>query len=165
MATKEHALGISKVLGELDRKNYNLWDKLTPEEQKGFSSFITLWWMAGTTNQRQLVFLNEIVNMSIFKISEDKEESYRLKDKEELMMKLLAICSSGKKEKYTWINYKLKHKKSKRSVELIAEHYGMSLKDAEDTLRLFSPEEIMELAELHGFQKDELKLLKKEVGA
>jgi hypothetical protein len=156
MAIKEHALDIFKVLGELDRKNYNLWDKLTPEEQKGFSPLIAMRWMAGTTDQRQLVFLNEIVNMAVFNIGDHKE----------LLMKLLAVCSSGETKRYSWINYQLKGaKKSKLSVNLIAEHYGMSLKDAEDTLRLFLPEEIMELGEAAGLQKDELKLLKKEVGA
>jgi len=155
-ATKEHALDIFKVLGELDRKNYNLWDKLTPEEQKGFSPLIAMRWMAGTTDQRQLVFLNEIVNMTVFNIGAHKE----------LLMKLLAVCSSGETKRYSWINFKVGGaKKSKRSVELISEHYGMSLKDAEDTLRLFSPEELMFLGEAAGLQKEELKLLKKEVGA
>jgi len=153
---KEHTLDIFKVLGELDRKNYNLWDKLTPEEQKGFSPLIAMRWMAGTTDQRQLVFLNEIVNMTVFNIGARKE----------LLMKLLAVCSSGETKRYSWINFKVSGaKKSKRSVELISEHYGMSLKDAEDTFRLFSPEEIMFLGEAAGLQKDELKLLKKEVGA
>jgi len=168
MAAKEYALDIFKVLGELDRKNFYLWDKLTPEEQKGFSPLIALRWMAGIEDQRQIIFLNEIVNMSIFNITTKNSAGQETYDKDflkEMMMKLLAVCSSGKTQRYSWVNYKFTNSKKKIAVGLISEHYGMSLKDAEDTVKLFSPGEILELAEAAGFQKDEIKLLKKEVGA
>lgn len=153
---KERALDIFMLLGEIDKKNYNLWDSLSEEQKKEFSPLVTMRWMAGTTDQRQIIFLNEVVNLAVFNISNHAE----------LMMKLLTVCSSGAKKRYTWINYKMSSaKKNKKAVELIAEHYQMSLKEAEDTARLFSPEEIMELGEAQGLQKDELKLLKKEAGA
>jgi hypothetical protein len=96
------------------------------------------------------------VNTSVFNIPDHRE----------LLMKLLTVCSSGSKKRYSWINYKLSgSKKNKKAIELIADHYQMSLKDAEDSSRLFSPEEIMELAEVQGLQKEEIKLLKKECGA
>jgi hypothetical protein len=152
--TKERALDIFMLLGELDKKNYNIWDSLGEDQKKEFSALVTMRWMAGTTDQRQLIMLNEIVNLTVFNLPEHRE----------LLMKLLAVCSSGEKKRYSWINYKVgSSKKNKRSVELIAEHYGMSMKDAEDSLRLFSVSEIIELGEMHGLQKDEMKLLKKEV--
>lgn len=153
---KERALDIFWLLGEIDRKNYQIWDKLTDEQKKEFSALITMRWMAGTTDQRQVIFLNEIVNLAVFNLPDHKE----------LLLKLLMVCSDGRPKRYQWINYKMTSaRKNKRSVELIAEHYHMSLKEAEDTVRLFSPTEIMELGELHGLQKEELKDLKKEVGA
>jgi len=151
---KERALDIFMLLGEIDKKNYKLWDSLSDDQKKEFSPLVTMRWMAGTTDQRQIIFLNEVVNLAVFSLPEHKE----------LFLKLLTVCSSGDKKRYTWINYKTGGtKKSKKSVELIAEHYHMSLKEAEDTVRLFSADEIMELGEAHGLQKDELKLLKKEV--
>jgi hypothetical protein len=152
---KERALDIFMLLGEIDKKNYKLWDSLSDDQKKEFSPLVTMRWMAGTTDQRQIIFLNEVVNLAVFSLPEHKE----------LFLKLLTVCSSGDKKRYTWINYKTGGtKKSKKSVELIAEHYHMSLKEAEDTARLFSGDEIMELGEAHGLQKDELKLLKKEIG-
>jgi hypothetical protein len=154
MAAKERALDIFMLLGELDKKNYYIWDALSEDQQKEFSALVTMRWMAGTTDQRQLIMLNEIVNTSVFS----------LPDRRELMMKLLAVCSSGDKKRYSWINYKLSSaKKNKMAIQLISEHYGMSIKDAEDTLRLFSADEIMELGEACGLQKEELQLLKKEI--
>lgn len=152
---KERALDIFFLLGEIDRKNYSIWDSLTEDQRKEFSPLVTMRWMSGTTDQRQLVFLNEIVNTSIFNLGDHKE----------LLLKLLTICTSSNKQRYSWINYKSSgSKKNKLSVELISTHYQMSLKDAEDSFRLFSKEEIMELGEIQGFQKEELKLLKKELG-
>src|SRR5574343_300988 len=113
-------------------------------------------WMAGTTDQRQIIFLNEIINLAVFNLPEHKE----------LLLKLLTVCSSGKPKRYQWVNYKLTStKKNKKSIELVSEHYRISLKEAEDAVKLFTPAELMEMAELQGFQKDELKELKKEVGS
>lgn len=154
--SKTRALDIFTLLGEIDRKNYGLWDTLSEEQKKEFSALVAMRWMAGTTDQRQIIFLNEIVNTAVFNIGDHKE----------LLLKLLTVCASGGKRRYTWINFKVGgSKKIKRSVELVAEHYHMSNKEAEDTARLFSPQELMELGELQGLQKDELKELKKEVGA
>ena len=156
MSAKERSLDIFVLLGEIDKKNYNLWDSLSEDQKKEFSPLVTMRWMAGTTDERQIIFLNEIVNTAVFNLGDHRE----------FLLKLLTVCSSGDKRRYTWINYRLTSSvKNKRSIQLIADHYQMSLKDAEDTARLFSPLEIMELAEASGMQKDELKLLKKECGA
>ena len=151
---KERALDVFMLLGEIDRKNYGLWDTLSEEQKKEFSPLVTMRWMAGTTDQRQIIFLNEIVNMAVFNIGEHKE----------LLLKLLMVCSSGNKQRYNWINYKLGGtKKAKRAVELVADQYHMSLKEAADAIKLFSPQELMDLGEAHGLQKDELKDLLKEI--
>ena len=34
MAAKERALDIFQLLGDIDKKNYGLWDKLTDEQKK-----------------------------------------------------------------------------------------------------------------------------------
>ncbi len=112
-------------------------------------------WMSGTTDQRQIVFLNEVLNVVMFPLGSKKE----------LLLKLMMVCSSGNKKRYSWISYKTGEKKKKKSVELIASHYNLSLREAEDTLKLFSVEEILELGESYGMQKDELKDLKKEMNA
>ena len=84
-------------------------------------------------------------------------------DKKEFLLKLLAVCSNGTPKRYQWINYKVGgSKKLKKSVELIATHYRLGPKEAEDTRRLFNESELVELAEAEGWQKDEIKELQKE---
>ena len=153
---KERALDIFALLGDIDRKKYDLWEGFTDEQKKEFSPLVTMRWMAGTTSPLQMIMLNELVNVTLFNIGGDHKE---------FMLKLLTVCSDGNQKRYTWSNYKTSGSKKKQSVELIATHYNLSLKEAEDSLKLFTPEEIMELGEIHGLQKDELKALKKEVGA
>jgi hypothetical protein len=147
---KVRSLDIFTLLDQVDRKNYSIWDSLTDEQKKEFSPLVTLRWMAGCTDPVQLIFLNEIVNPTVFNMGEHKE----------FLLKLLTVCSNGKPKRYQWINYKLGgSKKMKKSVELVMNHYRLSPKEAEDTRRLFSDEEILELAEAQGLQKDEIKEL------
>lgn len=45
----------------------------------------------------------------------------------------------------------------------MAEQYNLSIKDATDARKLFSKEEILQLAEFQGYQKEEIADLKKEL--
>jgi hypothetical protein len=151
---KKRALDIFHLMSEIDRKKYDIWDHLTDDQKKEFSPLVTMRWMAGTTDERQIVFLNEIVNLAVFNLPEHKE----------FMLKLLTVCSSGSTKRYSWINYKLTSAvKRKLAVQLVATHYNFSLKEAEDSVQLFSADELLELAEAQGWQKDDVKALKKEL--
>lgn len=151
---RERALDIFPLLERIDRKDYGIWSSLNEAQRKEFSALIVMRWMAGTTDPMQLIFLNELVNVLVFS----------LPNHDELMLKLLTVCSNGQRKRYNWVQYKVVgSKKVKRSIELIASHYGLSIEEAEDSRRLFSDEEIMTLAEMAGLQKDEITELKKEL--
>jgi len=152
---KERALDVFQLLSQIDGKDYGIWDRLTEEQRKELSPLVVMRWMAGMSDPVQLIFLNEIVNTSVFQLGDAHKE---------FLLKLLTVCSNGKSKRYSWVQYKVAGgKKSKRSVELIAEHYRLSIKEAEDSRPLFSADEILELAELQGLQKDEISELKKEL--
>lgn len=152
---KERALDVFELLGKIDRKDYEIWEKLSEEQKKEFSALVTMRWMAGTTDPYQLVMLNEIVNTSVFQLGEAHKE---------FLLKLLTVCSNGSSKRYAWVPYKIGGgKKQKRVIELIAAQYKLSHKDAEESRKLFTDAEILELAEIHGLQKDEIQELKKEL--
>ena len=154
MSDKERKLDIFMVLSEIDKKNFNLWDSLSEDQRKEFSPLVAMRWMSGTNDPKQIIFLNELVNTSVFDLGSHKE----------LLLKLMTVSSSGSPKRYQWINYKLSSaKKQKMSIGLIAEHYRVSFREAEDIQKLLSKEEIYELGEIHGLQKEELKNLKKEL--
>lgn len=152
---KERSLDVFDLLSKIDRKDYEIWDNLNEEQKKEFAPLVVMRWMAGCGDPVQLIFLNEIVNTSVFQLGDHKE----------LLLKLLTVCSNGKSKRYSWINYKVSNgsKKSKKVNELIATHYHMSLKEADEARPLFSEQEILELAEMHGLQKEEIAEIKKEL--
>lgn len=152
---KERALDVFQLLGQLDKKDYQIWSNLKEDQKKEFSALVTMRWMTGTSSAYQLVLLNELVNTTVFAMPEHKE----------LMMKLLAVCSDGTPKRYGWVNYKMAggSKKVKLAVKLVATRYGLNDADAQDTLKHFNQEELIEMAESLGWQKDEISDLKKEL--
>ena len=151
---KERALDVFQLLGQIDKKDYDIWDRLTDEQKKELSPLVVMRWMAGTTEPIQLIFLNEIVNTSVFQLGDAHKE---------FLLKLLTVCSNGKQKRYSWVPYKVAGRGSKKIIDLIATHYRISPKEAEDSRRLFSNEEIMTLAEIQGLQKEEINDIKKEL--
>lgn len=151
---KERALDVFQLLGRLDKKDYHVWETLNEDQKKEFSAFVTMRWMTGTSSAYQLVLLNELVNTTVFSLPDNKE----------LLMKLLAVCSDGSSKRYQWINYKTGgKKKSGIGVKLISAVYNIPEHEAEDTIKHFSPEELVQMAENQGWQKDEVKELQKEL--
>lgn len=154
MAVKERKLDIFQLLEQIDRKERRLWEVLSDEQRKEFSPLMTLRWMCGTTDARQLKWLNKLVNPYVFELGDQKEA---------LLGQMIA-CGSGSKKRYTWPPYKQgSSRKNPLTIQLIRDHYRMSPSEAEDALRLFSTEELFELADEQGWQKDEIAALKKEL--
>ena len=152
---KERALDVFQLLSRIDAKDYEIWETLTEEQRKEFSPLVVMRWMAGMYDPVQLIFLNEIVNPSVFALGEANKD---------FLLKLLTVCSNGRPKRYAWVKYNVASKrKSRRALDLVAAHYRLSLREAEDSLPLFSTAELLELAEIHGLQKDEVTELKKEL--
>lgn len=144
---KEKALDIFALFGELDRKNFDLWETWTEEQRKEFSPFMTLRWLAGTHEPEQLVKLGDIACACLFEFS----------DKKELMLKVLTACTASGPKRYKWMPPKGAAKSSSKMLELVAETYGMPQRHARDLMSLFSKDELTELGRAAGMQDDEVK--------
>jgi hypothetical protein len=147
----QHKLDIFKTLKNINSKNANYWDELTDEEKKGFYPIVIIQWMSGTKDPAQIYFLNCFVNQYIFQFYKHPE----------LLYHLMCVCSAGTKERPVW-RKKKKSSKFPKSVLVIQRYFGYNKRHAEDALKCLSGNDIMEFAEELGYQKEELKLLKKE---
>lgn len=157
MATKpvKYALDIFDILGKLSMGNTELYQTLTEEEQKSISPLVLMRWMSGTSDLRQIVFLNEFVNPFLFSIGANNKE---------LMVKLLAIASSKQPHRYHWKGIKKKEgKESTLGLKVLKEFYEYSTREAREVIRHLTKEDITEMAEKLGWQADELKKLKKDL--
>lgn len=145
-------LDIFDLLKKINSGDLHIWEKLTEEERKSISPYIVSQWMFGTSNQVQIIFLNELVNPFIWSFSKHPH----------LLLKLMACCGTGSFQKFTWIPFTKKKKEASLSTKVLQEYYNYSEKTARQQLHLLTFEDILEMAEELGWQKDELTKLKKE---
>jgi hypothetical protein len=152
MAT-ERKLDLFWLLGELNKKNYELWDKLDDDQKKEISFYTLTMWLASTNDFEQLYDLGTIGASYVFELNKHPQ----------LMLLLLTSCTTKTNKRYTWLAPKNIKSGDKNAISLIADVYRTSLKEAKDLLPLFSSKEILELAEYQGWQPDEIKQLKKSL--
>ena len=145
-------LDIFKVLGDLSSGDHLTYRKLSDEEKKGFAPLVVMRWMTGTSDQRQIVAINSFANKYIFPLGKHPE----------LLAQLLAACSSKTSRRYNWVGIKSSKKKTlaRLVVQEYLEYSSLEMKKLEV---LPSNDEILEMAELLGWQKDEIAKLKKEL--
>lgn len=151
-AKREFALDIFELLGKLSANDLHIWETLTDEQKKAFSALVTMRWMSGTSNQGQIVALNELVNTRVFNLA----------GHEELMMKLLAICGPGQWKRYAWTPSKSGKKTRKLATKAIMDFYQLPEHRAKENLHRLDMSDLVEMAEALGWQKDEIAALKKE---
>lgn len=152
--TKERRINIFDVLKHIDMKDYNFYDNLPEEVQKDYQPLVIMKWLAGTKDARQIVFLNELVNTGVFTAHTHKG----------LLHKLMCVCTTGSAKRYFWNKTKPKNGASMpKTVDVISRSYGYSSKEAVDALPLLTKEDILELANELGLQKEEITKLKAEL--
>lgn len=150
----EHSLDIFKLLSDIDKGKLNIWESLSEEERKGFAPLITMRWMSGSEDMRQLIYLNELVNPVIFSLGKHPQ----------LLMKLLTVCSSKQPRRYSWLKQH-NPKKAKRtiSVKIVQDYYKCCEREAKDYTNMLGLDDLVLMAESLGYQKEEIVALKREL--
>ena len=152
---KTYKLDLFGLLSKLDKKQFHIWNNYNESERKEISPLIVMRWLSGTSDKRQIVFLNEIVNKVVFNIGDHKE----------LLLKLLAVANSGVPRRYYWMAQKSsasEKRGAKRSVAALEQYYQCSPKEAKEYLKILEKEDVIEICEALGMQKDEIQLVKRE---
>jgi hypothetical protein len=147
------ALDIKRELAAVDLRNYEFYDKLTPEEKKEFSPYILMRYVANVEGDRDLQewFLertNELVNKDHWTLS---------KNHKALLWKLFAGCGVGMKTYHPYLKAGTKEKAEKIE-KLLAELYpAMKLSDIKLQAKMMSKEDKNELFDKMGFDKKQRK--------
>lgn len=152
---KERKLNIFDALNKLSIKDRSYYESLSEDEKKEFLPVVIMRWLAGTTNARQIYFLNEIANPYMFDLFKHKE----------LLAKLLTVSTSGRSQRYNWIKGSSKKVAASLIINLVEEYYGYTTGQAKQVLPLLDENDILAMAEAVGRQKDEIAKLNKELKA
>ncbi len=151
---KKHKFDIFDVLGKINKKNTTFFREMPQEEQKAIAPVVLMRWMSGTTDARQVFFLNEAVNPFVFPLAKHPE----------LLIDLMTICAPGKFTRYKWHKSLGKRTTSTpMAISVIREYFGYSHREAQESLPLLKSDDIKDLAEQLGYQKEEITKLNKEL--
>lgn len=149
----EYKLDIFDLLGKLNSpRSGDIYSKLSDDEKKGFYPLIVMRWMSGTSDERQIILLNEFVNPYVFSLPEHQH----------LLMKLLQVASSKTSKRYQWLGIKSNTKKAE-SFKVVQQYYEMSFREVKMLSPFPTDEELISMAEELGYTKDEMTKLKKEL--
>jgi len=152
----EPKLDIFRVLNAANAKDSKFYNELAADEQKAFQPLIVARWMSGTSNAGQIYFLNEFVNPYTFSLYKHPE----------LLWKLTTVASAGKKQRYLWNKAPNKRETGRpNAVRCVAEYFGYSSSHAADAMNILTRTQIIEMAELMGWQQEEIAKIRRELKA
>lgn len=145
-------LDIFELLGKINDPHVgDIYTKLSDDEKKGFAPLVVLRWLSGTSDERQIILINEFVNPMVFSLGKHPH----------LLMLLLQAAASKTNKRYQWLSIKSK-KKFAIATDVVKQYYNMSYREVKMLNPFPSEENVLEMAESIGLQKDELTKLKKE---
>ena len=149
-------LDIFKLLGMIGSKSSgDIYKGLSDDEKKGFAPLVVMRWMSGTGDQRQIMALNTFANRFIFPLGKHPH----------LLMQLLQACSSKAGGRAQWLAIKGGTKKTQLRNEVIMEYFDYSVNELRALTVFPSNDDVIQMAEELGWQKEELAKLKKEFDA
>lgn len=149
----DHKVDIFGLLDKLSLGDKDVLSSYTEEEQKTISPLVIMRWLSCTSDPRQIVFLNALVNHQIFAIPKHPG----------LLFKLMACCTNKQKTRYTWLGQKKTGGTKKLSVQVIQTYYNYSSREAVQYLKILTKEDLIGMAEQLGWDKSELTKLKREL--
>lgn len=147
------AFDLFQFLGQLNKRDLQAYDKLTDEGKKAAHPLVLMRWLTGTSDQAQIVRLNEFANKYVFSLGNEKP----------LLFKLLAASCTGKVGRNYWLKGP-GGSSTRLSLEAIKAKYGCSTREAEHYVGLLDATDILQYAEDAGFDKDQMKKLQAELG-
>ncbi len=150
---KERKLEIFPFLTKLSTKDWEYYEALDDDQKKEVSPYVIMRWLSGVSDARQVFFLNVAVNPYAFSLQKHKG----------LLIKLMTICTSGRKQRCKWIKMAKRKKPSSKIIDLVKSYFSYSSVEAEEALPLLDDETLLEYAKQLAYQPEEIKQLKRDL--
>lgn len=148
------AFDLFEALAKLSSGDLQWYDRLSPEDKKAASPFVLGRWLTGTSDTAQLIRLNTFVNPYVFSLGQEKA----------LLFKLMAAACTGKSKRYNWLKAPGAKTAPKLKLLAIEQYYDVTSREARLYESSVPAGDVINMAEELGWDSEELKKLKKEVG-
>lgn len=163
MATKkEYKLDLFKqVLPALDKRDFSFYKNLSDEEKKGFVDIVALRYMSTTADSNK-----ELCEYHILAANEANKNLWHpeLSKHKELQYLAMALIGTGGVVRHEWIKGPAGKKLNNKVFNLVKKYYPTaSSNEIQMFIDMNTADDLIELAEMFGTQKEELKELKKEI--
>jgi hypothetical protein len=152
-------LDLKRVMRAIDKKDYDFYDNLTPEDKKLFSPYLSLRWMASVTGNEDLqsyylLSTNERVNKNFWSISKHHKLCW---------LCMVAAAPGVGEQFHYWLTAKKKEGSSKKKVrdELLKAFPTLKESDIDLMLLTNTEQDIAEWLNQQGLEDKEVKAILK----
>lgn len=149
----DYKLDVFATINAMQAKKFNYYNNLTKDQKKGFAPVVVQRWLSGTSNELQIVMLNEYVNPYVFGLSKHPDLLYKL---------MTTSTQSSGRCMYPQTK-KSSNTKQPIAAEVIKRTFGVSTSEAVGMVKTFDPDQLLEAAFDLGYDTAEIKKLKKEL--
>lgn len=147
---KDSAIDLKELLNAIDKKDKLFYKKLTPEQKKEFSPWLTMRWATSCEYDEYNEYFVPLVNAVVNKNFSD------LKNHPELQWLTIAIC--GEKNTKRKFMKPPKGKKKNKIQEFISVLYPlMKLSDIDLFIQINTQDELKDLARTYGYTEETIK--------
>lgn len=168
----ERKLDLNQLLDHITRKDADYFTSLPEEVRKEFAPKVIMRWLTCPTSfgkldasgesMQQVYFVNALVNPFVFSLYKHPE----------LLYKLMTLCTSGKSRQshskdgrlfsnYTYIKTGTTISRP-LATRVVMDFLKYSSKDAVEALKILKEDDVIDMAEQLGWQKDDMTKLVKE---
>ncbi len=142
-------LDVFEVLTAIESKNIKFFDSLSHEQQKAFAPIVVQRWLTGNEDALQVYQVNNSINKYVFVLHKEPK----------LLYQLMVASASGKKHRNQWITKKTI--KNNIVTKLVSSWLQCSMKEASTVQDQYTVDDVLEIADNLGWNKEELTKLKK----
>lgn len=143
-------VNIFDVLKKIDTRQEDYYDALSDAEQKQLHPLVLTRWLSGVSDPSVILMLNHTTNRYNFALSNHKP----------LLMRMLLLAASGRSRRYQWLP-KVTEKTNSKAIQVLRQYYSCSEREAKMYVTQHSQDEIIQMANFLGWQKDDVKTLTK----
>jgi hypothetical protein len=158
-AKRSYKLDVMSVLEAIDKNDKGFYANLSEEEQKGFVPKVIIRWLSTLSDNNPnkeyyLLATNDLVNVGMWELSKHPELQYLL----------MTITGIGKKQYHQWLPTKKESGKTPKSDALLRTVYpDCNSQEFNIVKSQYSPEDIIQLALMSGFDDRSVKEIKEEI--